>query len=283
MSAAIPSFLAFASALSFGAADFAGGLASRRAPTGAVVLYSQILGLLLALVLAPVVGSGAVTPKDLFYGALAGIAGAFGLFFLYRGLATGLVAVVSPSAAMVGTVVPLVFGLLAGERLAPTDRLGIALALPAILLLSWEPPREDGSRREIGRSLAVGALAGLGFGLFFILIAETSETSGLWPLAAARVGSISLLVALALLRSSLPKVPRGAWISVGAAGALDMAANVLFLLAARSGLLTISVVITSLYPGPTVILAALYFRERLRSFRVSGLLLALGSVALMSL
>ncbi|MFP4430907.1 MAG: EamA family transporter [Spirochaetaceae bacterium] len=279
----IPSILAFASALSFGAADFAGGLASRRAPSGAVVLYSQILGLFLALALAPVVGSAAVGTKDVLFGALAGIAGAFGLFFLYRGLATGLVAVVSPTAAMVGTVVPLVFGLLAGERLLPTDRIGIALALPAILLLSWEPPGEDGSRGEIGRSLAVGTLAGLGFGLFFILIAETSETSGLWPLAAARVGSISLLFALALLRSSLPKVPREAWISVAAAGALDMAANVLFLLAARSGLLTISVVIASLYPGPTVILAALYFRERLRPFRISGLLLAVGSVAFMSL
>jgi drug/metabolite transporter (DMT)-like permease len=278
----ISSFLAFASALSFGAADFSGGLASRRAPATAVVFYSQILGLLLALVLAPVVGSGVVTREDLLFGALAGIAGAFGLFFLYRGLATGLVAIVSPTAAMVGTVVPVVFGLVAGERLALSDWLGIAVALPAILLLSWEPPGDDGSRREIGRSLAVGTLAGVGFGLFFILIAETSETSGLWPLAAARVGSITLLFFLALLRSSLPKVPRESWISVGAAGALDMAANVFFLLAARSGLLTVSVVITSLYPGPTVILAALYFRERLRPFRISGLLLALGSVALMS-
>lgn len=279
----ISSFLAFASALSFGAADFAGGLASRRAPTGAVVFYSQIVGLLLALVLAPVVGFRGVDPGDVVYGALAGIAGAFGLFFLYRGLATGLVAIVSPTAAMVGTVVPVVFGLVAGERLAASDWIGIAVALPAILLLSWEPPGEDGSRRAVRGSLAVGTLAGLGFGLFFILIAETSAASGLWPLAAARVGSISLLFALALLRSSVPKVPRGAWASVGAAGTLDMAANVFFLLAARSGLLTISVVITSLYPGPTVILAALYFRERLRPFRISGLLLALGSVALMSL
>lgn len=278
----LSSFLALASALSFGAADFSGGLASRRAPTAAVIFYSQIIGLFLALALAPVVGSGAVSPVDLYFGALSGVAGAFGLFFLYRGLATGLVAIVSPTAAMLGAVVPIGFGLLAGERLASTDWLGITIALPAILLLSWEPTEGGASRGAIRRSFAVGSLAGLGFGLFFILIAETSETSGLWPLAAARVGSISLLFVLALLRSSVPKVPRQSWIPTGAAGALDMAANVFFLLAARSGLLTISVVITSLYPGPTVLLAALYFRERLRPFRITGLLLALGSVALMS-
>jgi drug/metabolite transporter (DMT)-like permease len=278
----IATVLALFSALAFGAADFAGGLASRRAAASSVIFYSQIVGLVLALALAPLFGSEAVVSRDLFFGALAGVAGAFGLFFLYRGLATGLVAIVSPTAAMLGAVVPLIFGLVAGERLAAVDWLGIGLALPAILLLSWEPAGEDGSRRKTRRSFGIGCLAGVGFGFFFILIAETSETSGLWPLAAARVGSISLLFVLGVLRSVLPRVPRRSWRATTSAGALDMVANVFFLLAARSGLLTLSVVVASLYPGPTVLLAALYFRERLRPIRISGLLLALGSVALMS-
>lgn len=275
--------LALASALSYGAADFSGGLASKNVRPGVVLLYSQLLGLAVALAIAPVIGAAVVTPSDILFGASAGLAGALGLFFLYRALATTVVAIASPTTAVVGALFPLLFGLAIGEQLGTTAWIGVVIALPAILFLSWEPGVRWGNLGDsVRRSLLLGTFAGIGFGLFFILVSRTADDSGLWPLAAARFTSITFLLVVAALRSTPLSLPRSSRLPTGLAGFLDMAANVFFLLAARSGPLTIAVVVTSLYPAPTVVLAVLFFREPLRGVRIIGLLLAVTSVALMS-
>ena len=273
--------LAGLSALMYGTGDFCGGLASRTQDTVVVLFFSQLVGLAAALVAALALGQPLVRTTDLLWGAAAGVTGVAGLAALYRALASTLVTVASPVAAVTGAVLPVFLGVAAGERPGTLAWVGIALAVPAIALLASGP---TGQARGgmVRRAALMGAAAGVGFGLFFFCISRTSHASGIWPLAAARVATLSLVTLFALVgrRSLRPRV-EGLPV-VLASGALDMGANIAFLLAARMGLLTVTAVITSLYPGPTVILAMIVFREKLTLPRALGLALALGGVACIS-
>ncbi|MBI5068934.1 MAG: EamA family transporter [Deltaproteobacteria bacterium] len=274
--------LAALSALCYGVADFSGGYAARRSPLVAVLVTSQAAGALLAL--AFVLASGEALPagRDLAWGAAAGVAGAGGLAFLYRGIAGGLVAVVSPAAALVGAAIPVAFGILSGERPSPAALAGSALCLPAILLLSWERGGVA-DRRALRSALAHALLAGAFIGLFFIALARTASGSGLWPVLAARGASIALLATAAALRRERLLVTRAGAPPTLVAGVADMAANVFFLLATRAGLLSLAVLVASLYPAPTVLLARVFFREHLSPVRALGLALAVAGIALIGL
>jgi len=273
--------LAGLSALMYGAGDFCGGLAARKMPVFTVLLFSQLVGLLIAIGAALAFRQPLPDLPNLLWGAAAGVCGAAGLAALYRALAATLVAVASPVAAVTGAAIPVILGIVIGERPSDLAWAGIALAVPAIVLLAAGPAEH--ARKGFARRAAVlGAAAGIGFGLFFFSISRTSSASGLWPLAAARLSTISLVVLFAALtRRTLRPVREGVWI-VLLSGALDMGANIAFLLASRIGLLSITAVVTSLYPGPTVLLAVLVFRERLTVPRVLGLALALAGVACIS-
>jgi drug/metabolite transporter (DMT)-like permease len=274
--------LAALSALCYGTADFAGGFAAQRSPLVPVLVVSQAAGAVLAL--AFILASGEAMPagRDLAWGAAAGVAGAVGLGLLYRGIAGGLVAVVSPTAALVGAAIPVAVGVLSGDRPGPTALAGSAICLPAILLLSWE---RGGcvDRRALRSALVLALLSGACIGLFFIALARTSPGSGLWPVLAARVASVALLVGAALLARQRLAVPRaGAWPTL-LAGVADASANVLFLLSTREGLLSLAVIVSSLYPAPTVLLARVFFGERIPIGRAVGLGLAVAGIALIAL
>ena len=239
------------SALTYGSADFYGGLATRKSPATAVVFWSQGIGILVALIAAPLLGSTSVTVRDLIWGIGAGLAGAAGVGILYRGLASGLAVVVSPVAALTGATLPVLFAVLAGERPEILTWLGVALALPAILFLS----SEQGEKKDhVLKSLQLGFLAGCGFSGFFILIAQTGDDSGMWPLLASRVATVPIFMLITAFRGRsllLEKVNLGHALL---AGALDMGANIFYLLATRTGFMVTAVVITALYPAPTVLL-----------------------------
>jgi len=277
--------LAGLSALMYGTGDFCGGLASRKQSTVVVLFFSQLVGLAGALAAALAFGQPFPRTADLLWGVAAGITGTAGLAALYRALASTLVAVASPVAAVIGAVIPVLLGIVAGERPALLAWVGIGLAVPAIALLGAGSAgtRASAPRNVVRRAALMGAAAGVGFGLFFFCISRTAHASGLWPLAAARVATISLVSAYALAARRSLRPRSGGMVLVLLAGALDMGANIAFLLAARMGLLTITAVITSLYPGPTVILAMIVFRERLTVPRAVGLVLALAGVACISL
>ena len=132
------------------------------------------------------------------------------------------------------------------------------------------------------RALVLGVLAGLGFGAFFILISKTSEASGLWPLAASKVASIGVALIVGAIMPGRLRVNRASRMPAIVAGVLDMGANVLFLVSTRIGLLAISGVVSSLYPAPTVLLAAVLDGQKLSAVRAVGLILALAGVALMT-
>ena len=273
--------LAGLSALMYGAGDFCGGLASRRQPMTVVLFFSQAGGLATAVAGVLLLGQPLPGARDIAWGIAAGVTGTAGLAMLYHALATTRVAVASPVAAVTGAAIPVLLGLAAGERPGSLAWLGIALALPAIALLAAGPS----ARSEAGvarRAAVLGAAAGVGFGLFFFCVSRTSHQSGLWPLASARLMSISLVALFsAARRASLRPLPSALPV-VMASGILDMGANIAFLLASRVGLLSVTAVITSLYPGPTVVLAMIVFREKLTASRAIGLALALAGVACIS-
>jgi drug/metabolite transporter (DMT)-like permease len=271
--------LAGLSALFYGAADYTGGRATRQSPVFAVLLLSQAAGLAGILIAAPFVPDTTIHFSDLLFGAAAGASGVLGLALLYRALATTVAAVASPSAALVGAAAPVIAGALLGERPGMTGWIGIGIAIPAVLLLTAERRSGEGT----DRALLLGVLAGLGFGGFFVLISRTSADSGLWPLAASKVASIMLALAVVGLTGGRLRVNRPSLVPAVAAGVLDMGANVFFLIASRIGLLAISGVVSSLYPAPTVILASLLDKQKLSALRVVGLILALAGVALMTL
>ena len=273
--------LALASAVVYGAADFCGGLAARRATAFAVVALSQLVGLAALAPLLPWLG-GDPAGTDLAWGAAAGLAGATGLVLFYRALAAGVMSVVAPVTAVSAAALPVLGGLLLGERIGPWAVAGIALALVAVVLVAAEDGL--GSLRTARPVDLLPALAsGVAFGLFFVLLDRTREAAELSPLVAARAVSVLAVVLVARLAARPLSVPRGALPVVVLAGVGDMTANALFLLAAQQGQLAITGILASLYPVSTVVLAQVVLRERLVATQAAGLAAAGAAVVLIAL
>ncbi|MGY1777953.1 EamA family transporter [Geodermatophilus sp. SYSU D00804] len=274
--------LALASAVVYGMADFCGGIASRRAAAAAVVALSQAAGLVAVVLLLPWLG-GSPTPADLGWGAAAGVAGGAGLLLFYRSLATGVMSVVAPVTAVAAAALPVVGGLLLGERLGVLAAIGILLALVAVVLVAAEGGLSSLRAARLG-TVAPALAAGAGFGLFFVLLDRTGGDSGLSPLLAARVVSVLLIGGLALASGRSLLVSRGVLPVVVLAGVGDMTANALFLVATQVGeQLAITGVLASLYPASTVVLAQVVLRERLAGAQRAGLAVAAAAVVLIAL
>lgn len=265
---------ALGSAVSYGFADFAGGLAARRASVLRVTAFAQAAGLV-ALVPGLWLVGGHLSGSAAVSGVLAGLCGVSGLLLYFRGLAVGPMGTVAPLSAVVAAGLPLVVGITQGERPGPLTLGGMALALVAIVLSTM------GSRREPAalRGVLLGLASGAGFGLFFVALDATPPDSGLWPLVVGRATTVVLLlIALAVVR---PGGRGNPWLMV-VSGVLDSVANVLFLLATRLGELGITSVIVSLYPVVVVVLARLVLRERLTAAQLTGVVLAVGASVAMS-
>jgi drug/metabolite transporter (DMT)-like permease len=276
--------LALASAGVFGAADFLGGMASRRWSALPVAAVGQLVGLVAVLATALVLPADP-TPADLAVGALSGLAGGAGLVLLYRGLAIGPMNVVAPVTAALAALVPAAVGIGVGERPGPGAVAGIVLAIAAIVLVSMKRSVARTGRPEAASRLRTGLasalLAGIGFGGFFTLLERTGAGSGLWPLVGARLAAVPMFAALLLARR--PARPDRPALTVAVlAGILDMTANVLYVLAVRGGLLSLVAVLASLYPVSTVVLARLVLGERLGRLQFAGLVLAAAGVALLA-
>jgi drug/metabolite transporter (DMT)-like permease len=274
--------LAGLSALLYGAADFCGGLASRRSAVFAVLVFSQACGLLLAVAATAILRTPLPAWTDLAWGAAAGAAGALGIAALYTALATTVVAVASPIAAVVGAVLPLLIGVATGDRPGLLSWIGVGLAFPAILLLTAGPVEKEGGS-GVRRAILLGTVAGVGFGVFFAAISRTTQGSGLWPLVAARATTVLFVALFALVTRRPLRLGAGTVPLAVSAGLMDMGANIAFLLASRTDMLTLVAVISSLYPAPTVVLAWIVMREKVTWPRAAGLALSLAGVALIAL
>ncbi|NRQ33301.1 DMT family transporter [Nonomuraea sp. NN258] len=270
--------LATACAVVYGTADFFGGLGAKRSPVLAVVALSQLAGLALIVALLPVL-PGDLSAPALLWGLAAGISGALGLVMFYRALAVGVMSVVAPATAVTSAALPVLWGLASGERPQFWALVGVALALGAVLLVSQDRSSSGGGSAG---SVIVALVAGVGFGGFFVLLAQAPHEAGLWPLAGARLSSITLVVTIALATRRALRPGPGSIRLILAAGLLDMTANVLYLLAQREGLLSLVAVLVSLYPASTLLLARQVLGERLRPVQVAGVACALVAVGLIA-
>jgi uncharacterized membrane protein len=280
----LPAILALGSSVVFGAADFLGGLATRRGAMVAVVIVSQAAGLALVLIALPILPPAAMTGRDLAWGAAAGVAGGAGVGLLYYGLAVAPMTIVAPVTAVCSVMVPVTVGVSTGETLSRVTGSGILLAAIAIALVSQgagaDAARVQETRGGIVRALRIALPAGVVIGLFLVALQRTPSAAGLWPLVAARVVSISLFgVGAAASRRSI-RLPRSAAFTAIAGGALDMLANVLYLIAVRQGQLSVIATLSSLYPASTVLLARVVLHERLTLPQAIGVGGALAAIAL---
>ena len=275
----LAALLAVASSLSWGLSDFLGGFQSRRHALLAVLLLSQSVALVLLVV---AVLAGAATDHDAASTAWAVGAAALlllGLVSFYRALAIGTMSIVAPISAT-GVAIPVLAGLLSGERPAPVQLAGIALACAGVILASRDPATRDAAARRAGRTAVLLALvAAVGFGSFFAGIDRAEETGDVaWVLLSTRVVAVALLLlAAAAVRPKLPSAP-SALGPIAAIGVFDLLANLLFVLAAGRGLLSVVGVLASLYPAVTVLLARVVLHERLARSQAAGVAVTLAGV-----
>jgi drug/metabolite transporter (DMT)-like permease len=277
--------LGLASAITYGTADFIGGLVTRRNPATRVVLIGKSAGLVPYLAAVPLLIGAEVTAAAWAWGLPAGVAGAIGIAFLYRGLAHGRMSVVAPITAVISGIMPVLFGLAVGERPAPLQMVGVAVAILAVTLVSAvpEPGPRTSLRERLSRSGVPDALlSGLGIGGFLILTTRAGHDTGAWTLVAAQVTQIGLMgVLVAVTRTSVRPDP-GTGKGIVTTGVLDGAANLLYLLGTRLGLISVVAVLTSLYPAATVLLARVFLQDRLSRSQVIGLALALAGVIMLT-
>lgn len=281
--------LALSAALFYGVADFLGGAASRRATALSVLLVSVPIGLTVLAVTAVFTGGDLALPA-LAWGFGSGLVSGAGFLAFYRALAKGPMSVVAPVSALAAAVVPVAVGLVRGEHLNSTVLLGVALCMCAIGLVSIEPGKEKAESRGLDSGPVLAVFSGVSFGLFFVLVKEAGDGSGLWPLVASRLGVLTVIIAavwvLAQFTSQSQREgfralrnPVTLALVIGA-GALDVVANIAFFKAA--GLLSVVAVLTSLYPAITVLLARIVHGERLRTVQRFGMAIALTGVALVT-
>ena len=295
---------ALAAAVLYGSADFLGGAASRHSRALSVAALSVPVGALVMLA-AAVVSGGQAPTAELGWAIASGAFGAIGLMVFYAGLAAGPMSVVAPVSALVSTVLPVGVAVASGEHLGLFVYIGAAVCLMATVLVSLErgtpartpanaaartPANPAGSRFLGGhpalRGLAYGIVCGAMFGIFFVFLRNAGTSGVFWPVFTSRMANAAVVIAVAVLARARP-VGRDAGSRVLAAaigsGVLDASANLCYVLATRAGLFGIAAVLTSLYPGITVLLARVVLRERMQAVQRFGLLLAGVGVVLVTL
>ena len=272
--------LALAGSLAYGAADFLGGVAARRAHVLRVVVIAAPASLVVELLLWPAVGADFAS-SAIAWGAASGGASAAAFALLYRTLAIGPMSVLSPVTALVSAALPVSVGLISGEDLTGLAVGGMVLALSAVVLVSGGSDISDARPSQTALALAFGA--GAAIALQLVCLDQAPDDSGVAPLLVGRtVSSVVVLGTAFALRARLgaarPSLPASA-----AAGGLDSLANFAFLLAVRDGDLAVVAVITALYPAGTVLLARMLLAERIGHTQLAGLGLAAVSVSLLAL
>lgn len=266
-----------AASLSWGCGDFNGGLASRKSNAASVATAAYSIGFVLFIILALVAREPLPSAPDVFWGGLAGLAGAVGLIAFYSALSIGRMGLAAPISAVLTAALPVIFSAFTEGLPGPLQIVGFVLALLAITLIS-RPEPSKGRPEGIGLAL----LAGCGFGSFFILISRVSPAEVYWPLAVARFTAILLLLIVVWLRHLPPAPPMKVAPFVLLAGVLDALGNAFFVFATHSGRLDVAAVLSSLYPVATVLLAMIVLRERATRLQALGILLALVAVPLIS-
>jgi drug/metabolite transporter (DMT)-like permease len=273
----VGAFLALVSAVCYGAADFAGGLLSRRAHYAAIALFGQAGGLVFTLAIAAAAARAAPGLAGLLWGALSGVGTGVGMLFLYRGMSHGTMTVVIPVSAVSGVTLPVLAAVaFLGDRPSPLSWLGIITAVAALWLVSR-------TGTAAGPATLDGLIAGTGIAVQYFALAQAPPHAGLWPVAAGRLTAILLILPLtASAHVPLRLAPHRA-LAAAATGATAALALTLYLLATHRELLAIAVVLSSLYPAIPVLLGITALHERPTRPQTAGLITAAAAIGLLTI
>lgn len=271
-----------AAAFSWGAADFSGGLASRKTGAYHTVFYGEVVGLF--LVAGIVIGFWQPVPplKVWVLAFLAGIVGTTGLLLLYHSMTLGLISIATPVSALLAATVPIVIGIFTEGLPELTTVTGFGCALLAIWLISQGA---DGVTDLIAHfaDIRLPLLAGIGFGLYFVIMHEATRDITYFPMIISRLGGMLIIALYMVLRQVPWQVDRAAWWLILLNGTLDVGGNLFFILAGQAGRLDVAAILSSLFPASTVLLAALILKEKVSRAQMSGILLALSAIVLMTM
>ena len=269
------------SALAWGGGDFFGGLASRKIGAYRAVFYGEILGLGLLFIALAVVRESLPGWNSLLLALVAGAIGSVGLLILYHAIVSGQMSIVMPVSALLAAALPVAVGALLQGLPGPTKLAGFALALLAV----WLVAQEDEQKTHLKRlsDLRLPLLAGLCFGTYFIMMHQASTAAVVWPMVASRSGgTLIILLFIVIFRQDMRMNVKRAWPQIGLNAVLDVGGNLFYILASQLGRLDVSAVLSSLYPGATVLLAWVFLKERINRVQWIGILAALAAIALLS-
>ncbi len=274
----IPVGFSLAAALCWGTSDFTGGYASRRSDPFIVTLLSHAGGFVLMLTIALLTRAPSLSPASRHWALLAGALGGTALTIFYRALSKGKMGITAPIAAVLGAAIPAAFSMVTQGVPGALSIAGFAIAGTGIWLIS----RPEGPVRDYA-GIGMAALAGLGFAGFFICIDRAGNGSALWSSVYSRLASLLIVGAIVAFRRG-----RGALHPVNAAqalfaGCLDVSGTAVFIRAEQTGRLDTAVVLSSLYPVITVLLARIVLREHFTRWKTVGIIAALLAVPLIAL
>ncbi len=274
--------LALGSGLVYGVSDYLGGRVSRRLAPVVLTLIAELSLFAVMVVVVPLTESAGPTSAAVWWGVAGGVGGSLGVLGLYLALSRGNMTVVAPITGVVAAAVPVVVGVVLGERPGGLAGVGIVAALVAVLLIGGIV----GASEVEASTVLLAAVVGAAFGMLFVAYSRTGDDAGLWPLLTARFGATPLLgAAFLVMRGRDPGVRlRRAAVAPGVAiGLMVGLANGLYLLAARRGMLSVVAVLVALYPASTVALASVLDGERASRSQMAGMGLAVVAVTMITL
>ncbi len=274
--------LGLAAAFSWGAGDFSGGLASRKTGAYRTVVYGEAIGLILLLLFSLTGPQPLPDMTSWVYAVIAGALGTAGILLLYTAMIEGKMSIAAPVSALLSAAVPVLVGIFTQGAPGLLTFIGFGFALTAVWLVSQN---EDGIKDIFSHlaDLRLPLLAGLGFGLYFTFMNLASRHVIFWPIVAARSSGLAVIALFILFRRGEWRPSRAAWPFLILNGTLDVGGNLFYVLAGQAGRLDVSAVLSSLFPGATVLLASLILKERISRTQWIGIAAALIAIVLLTL
>ena len=276
-----PAAYSIAAVFLWGASDFTGGYASRRANAFVLTAFAHLCACVLMLAIS--FGEHAPLPSraSMLWSIAASASGGFSLALFYRALASGQMGLAAPIAALIGAAIPTLADIALEGAPSRWSVAGFVLAVLAIWLITKPEPQKGDSGTGQPTGVALAALAGVGFAGFYLCIHQ-AKGSPVFLAAIGRIASFTV-TSVAVLATRAPiKLSFHSGLLGMMAGVLDITASALFIYATQRGRLDETVVITSLYPAVTVLLARYILKEHFSRWKFIGLLAALAAVPLIS-
>ncbi len=270
------------SALAWGAGDFTGGIASRRAGALRIAFLSEVAGIIPLVIAQFILHESAPVWSTWVWCGIAGIIGSTGLLIFYRALAESKMSVAAPVSAVTSTIIPVAAGSLMDGFPPALKFAGFVMAVAAIWLISQDGVGKFNLSLHL-RGLLAPFMAGISFGFYFILMHEGSQTTIVWPLIIARCAGAITLFAFTAAKGKLSGIETQILPIVFLIALLDIAGNTFYILSSQTGRMDMAAVLGSLCPGVTVLMAMVFLHERLKRLQWIGILAAMAAIVLMTL